>query len=118
MRVISLHVNRSTTYEQCRAVGRGRADPDRRVVPGGLRPPAQSVLLTPVFELVRCVASSSGRCHVFERTSPLMPHQPTAAGATPPSRAAGTRYTGFFRPRFAARRHIDLHRVSSAICQA
>ncbi|MEV0022498.1 putative leader peptide [Streptomyces atroolivaceus] len=47
-----------------------------------------------------------------------MPHQPTAAGATPPSRAAGTRYTGFFRPRFAARRHIDLHRVSSAICQA
>ncbi|MFJ8861756.1 putative leader peptide [Streptomyces sp. NPDC102451] len=25
---------------------------------------------------------------------------------------------GFFRPRLSARRHIDLHRVSSAICQA
>ncbi|MEU2678280.1 putative leader peptide [Streptomyces sp. NPDC057699] len=47
-----------------------------------------------------------------------MPYQPIAAGATPPSRAAGTHRAGFFRPRLAARRHIDLHRVSSAICQA
>ncbi|MEU8706653.1 putative leader peptide [Streptomyces sp. NPDC048565] len=47
-----------------------------------------------------------------------MPHQPTAAGALPPSRVAGMRRAGFFLPRLAARRHIDLHRVSSAICQA
>ncbi|MFE4217908.1 MULTISPECIES: putative leader peptide [unclassified Streptomyces] len=59
-----------------------------------------------------------GRCHMCERTAPPMPYQPIAAGATPPSRAAGTHRAGFFRPRLAARRHIDLHRVSSAICQA
>ncbi|MFD0024666.1 putative leader peptide [Streptomyces sp. NPDC058382] len=53
-----------------------------------------------------------------ERTAPPMPFQPTDAGATPPSRAAGTRCAGFFRTRLSARRHIDLHRVSSAICQA
>ncbi|MFD6275281.1 putative leader peptide [Streptomyces sp. NPDC060209] len=47
-----------------------------------------------------------------------MPYQPTAAGATPPSLVACTRCAGFLCPRFAARRHIDLHRVSSAICQA
>uniref|UniRef100_A0AAU3GMR3 Uncharacterized protein n=1 Tax=Streptomyces sp. NBC_01401 TaxID=2903854 RepID=A0AAU3GMR3_9ACTN len=72
-----------------------------------------------MFELVRCVATSLvDDCQVFERTAFLMPYQPTAAGALPPSRVAGMRRAGFFLPRLAARRHIDLHRVSSAICQA
>ncbi|MFF1922316.1 putative leader peptide [Streptomyces sp. NPDC058221] len=59
-----------------------------------------------------------GRCRMCERTAPPMPYQPTDAGATPPSRAAGMRRAGFFRTRLSARRHIDLHRVSSAICRA
>ncbi|WNI20789.1 putative leader peptide [Streptomyces sp. ITFR-16] len=47
-----------------------------------------------------------------------MPYQPTASGDITPSRVAGTRCAVFLGSRFAARRHIDLHRVSSAICQA
>ncbi|MEV0580988.1 MULTISPECIES: hypothetical protein [unclassified Streptomyces] len=55
---------------------------------------------------------------VLEGTAPLMPYQPNAAGAASPSRVAGTRCATFIGARLAARRHIDLHRVSSAICQA
>ncbi|MFE9249080.1 putative leader peptide [Streptomyces sp. NPDC007088] len=44
-----------------------------------------------------------------------MPYQPTA-GAARPLRVAGALRAVFLCPRFVARRHIDLHRVSSAIC--
>ncbi|MFE4452914.1 putative leader peptide [Streptomyces sp. NPDC056796] len=47
-----------------------------------------------------------------------MPYRTATAGAKPPSRVTGTRCAGFLRPRFAARRHIDLRRVSSALCPA
>jgi hypothetical protein len=47
-----------------------------------------------------------------------MPYQLAAIGVELPGSAAGTSRAGFLCPRFAARRHIDLHRVSSAICQA
>ncbi|WP_443070975.1 putative leader peptide [Streptomyces sp. NBC_01476] len=52
-----------------------------------------------------------------KRTAPLMPYRPTAAGATAPAPVAVTRCAPLSAPRFAARRHIDLHRVSSAICR-
>ncbi|MFD7863542.1 hypothetical protein [Streptomyces sp. NPDC059783] len=58
-----------------------------------------------------------------------MPYQPLAPGVTAPDGVAGTRPDGVpaERPaprrngsgrRFTLRRHIDLHRVSSAICRA
>ncbi|WP_170837814.1 putative leader peptide [Streptomyces sp. TP-A0874] len=44
-----------------------------------------------------------------------MPYQPIAARPRPMQRA-GARYALFLGVRFAERRHIDLQRVSSAIC--
>ncbi|MEU7078600.1 putative leader peptide [[Kitasatospora] papulosa] len=47
-----------------------------------------------------------------------MQYRLTTSGLTPSDRVAGARCAHVLRPRFTARRHIDLRRVCSALCQA
>jgi hypothetical protein len=76
-------------------------------------------IAVPVFGLVSCGASPvADDAPCSKRTALLMPYRPTAAGAIPPTRVAGMHCAAFFCLRFAARRYIDLQRVSSAVCQS